>query len=151
MKKLFIITTILLFVCLFILAILPKEEVKKEKSDSISTENYEYQNIDTDITIYNNLSNLYYINNNHLQSFIKEHNTFSLVVISNNKESKELTNKLNNLLDNSEFYTYIIDQKELSSIKKTPTIIFYIDGEEVLKTTKVDNIKKLYKEFGYLK
>lgn len=151
MKKLFIITTILLFVCLFILAILPKEEVKKEKSDSISTENYEYQNIDTDITIYNNLSNLYYINNNHLQSFIKEHNTFSLVVISNNKESKELTNKLNNLLDNSDFYTYIIDQKELSSIKKTPTIIFYIDGEEVLKTTKVDNIKKLYKEFGYLK
>ena len=150
MKKLFFITTILLLICLFLLTVLPKEE-QKENKDSINTNNYEYNNIDTDIDLYNNMSNLYYIKNIHLNDFIKNNKTFTIVVISDNKESKKLTDKLNSILKDSEFYAYIIDKKEMkSSITKTPTLIFYIDGEEVLKTTKVDNIKKLLKEYGYL-
>ena len=152
MKKLFIITTILLFICLLILWILPEEkEQATNNNNNPSTENYEYQNIDTDIDLYNNLSNLYYIKKNHLKDFIVEKKTFLLVVISNNNDSKKFTKKINELLSDSEFYAYVIDEEQMNNIDKTPTILFYEDGIESLKTIKTNKIDKYLKEYNYIK
>ncbi len=152
MKKLFIITTILLFICLLILWILPEEkEQATNNNNNTITENYEYQNIDTDIDLYNNLSNLYYIKKNHLKDFIAEKKTFLLVVISNNNDSKKFTKKLNELLSDSEFYAYVIDEEQMNNIDKTPTILFYEDGIESLKTIKTNKIDKYLKEYNYIK